>query len=310
MSSAAPVVGVDVGGTTMIVALVAESGEILDRVRLPSPAREGGTAVVRELSRLVEQRWPTAPLVGVGAAGVIDPGTGRIVEASATFHSWRGFELRTELSAALGKPVAVINDVNAFLLGEQRHGSAQGQPHCLGIMLGTGVGAAVVLSGTLHQGQHGAAAEIGHMPGFGEEPCTCGGTGHLESWASGRMIARRYNAARGLAGEASGGAVEVARRATAGDAIARQVFGQAGQMLGLAIVQAATLYDLTRVVLGGGVLSSWNWLEPGVQESLTRHRLISGGGIRLLRSTLGSDAVLLGAAALARDEANLKGNDA
>lgn len=291
-----PIVGIDIGGTTMVAARVLSDGTIVDPVRVPSPASVSGAAVVAELRRLVHERWPGAARVGVGAAGVIDPASGTIVEASDSFRGWRGYPLQAELAAALGTDVRVVNDVNAFLLGEQRFGAAAGRADCLGIMLGTGVGGAVILGGELWCGARGAAAEIGHMPGSGDEDCTCGGVGHLETLAAGRMIARRFTAARGA--DAVGDASHVADAADGGDEVARRVFWEAGRALGVAMVQAATLYDLDTVVIGGGVTRAWRWIAPGLAESLERYPLVSGAVLRVVRSKLGEQAVLLGAASV------------
>ncbi len=292
-----PVVGVDVGGTTMTVAQVLPDGTVRDPVQVPSPARRDGRCVVATVQEIVGARWPDASALGVGTAGVIEPATGRVLAASDSFHGWRGFSLRDELEQALHVPVAVDNDVNAFLLGEQRFGAAAGRDDCLGVMLGTGVGAAVLLGGRVHAGARGAAAELGHMPVRGDEPCSCGTPGHLEAWAAGRSIARRHGAARGLGRETPGGARAVAAAADAGDVEAVDVFRDAGEALGLALVQAATLFDLDTVVIGGSVAQSWHLLAPGVRTMLERYPLISGAALDVRPATLGSAAVLVGAAA-------------
>jgi glucokinase len=130
--------------------------------------------------------------VGVGAAGVIDRRDGSILAASDSFRDWAGYPLAHDLRAAFGVPVAVENDVNAFVEGERRFGAMRELDDVLGITLGTGVGGALVLAGELYTGPHGAAGEIGHMPGFGDRRCSCGRTGHLETLASGRSIVARW----------------------------------------------------------------------------------------------------------------------
>jgi glucokinase len=92
----------------------------------------------------------------VGAAGVIDHESGTIRAASALFADWAGFPLGPELAQRLGVPVRVENDVNAFLLGEAA-AAGPSVPDVLGVMLGTGVGGALVIGGELHHGPHGAA---------------------------------------------------------------------------------------------------------------------------------------------------------
>ncbi len=131
--------------------------------------------------------------VGVGAAGVVDARAGRILVASDSFRDWAGFAVTAAFEEAGSRvPAFLDNDVNAFLRGEAAAGAVAGEAHVLGMTLGTGVGGALWLDGALYDGPHGAAGEIGHVPGFGDLPCTCGGRGHLETLASGRAIAARY----------------------------------------------------------------------------------------------------------------------
>lgn len=285
-------IGVDIGGTSMSVARVLDSGDIIGRIDIPSPACESGARVVEEITRIVRHNWPDAQSVGIGAAGVIDT-EGTILAASDSFNDWAGFALGQETQQALGIPVGVENDVNAFLLGETYAGVLAGTDTSLGLMLGTGVGGAIMLDGQLLHGQRGAAAEIGHMPGFGDLPCTCGGRGHIETTSSGRGIAHRYALATGRQVHDAG---EVAQAARSGDSTAVDILVDAGRYAGLAIIQVATMLDLTAVVVGGGVTRDWDYLMAGISEVAAKYPLISGAQLDIHRSVLGADAVLIGAA--------------
>lgn len=282
----------------MTMAAVTSDGTILDRVELPSPAHQGGDAFVETIVAAVTRRWPRSRALGVGTAGTVDQITGAIIAASDSFSDWAQYPFRERLEQQLSRPVAVDNDVNAFLIGESRFGAARGRGDCLAVMLGTGVGGAVLLDGAVITGARGAAGEIGHMPGFGDRPCTCGGSGHLETLAGGRSIAQRYLEAGGSSVTTSG-ARAVGKAADLGDPIARRVLREAGEAVGLGLVIGATLLDLDSAVLGGGVLKAWKWLEPGIMDSLARHPLVSAAHLTVIRSELGADAVLLGAAASA-----------
>ncbi|MCR2819006.1 ROK family protein [Microbacterium sp. zg.Y1090] len=297
-ASSRVVAGVDIGGTKTAGALVAADGTVLARASRETPARDGGAAMAETAARVVEELYGRAGVradaVGVGAAGVVEHDTGTIRAASATFVGWTGFPLGERLAERLSLPVQVENDVNAFLLGETAWGAARGSD-VLGVMLGTGVGGALVMDGRLRHGPHGAAGEIGHTPGYGELRCTCGRTGHLETLASGTSIARRY-------AEATDRPLEpariVAQRARGGDPAARAVFADAGQAVALACVSAATLVDLPLVVVGGGVVEAWDLLAPAVQATLASDPPVSGVPLRIVPGTLRADAVVLGAAAL------------
>ncbi|MFI6930921.1 ROK family protein [Streptomyces sp. NPDC050287] len=297
------VAGVDIGGTTTHVALCEEDLTVVDRLEVPTPAAEGGTAMVGaalDAVRLLLERASGVRLlgVGVGAAGVVDARAGRVLVASDSFRGWAGFAVTAAVEEALGVPAFLDNDVNAFLRGETAAGAVAGEPHVLGMTLGTGVGGALWLDGALYDGPHGAAGEIGHVPGFGGLPCTCGGRGHLETLASGRAIEARYGERTGR----SLSAREVAGAAGADDPEALAVYEGAGAAVARALLMTAGLLDVTTFVVGGGVSRSWSLLEPAIRRTLTTEPPVSGHPVRVLPALLGQDAVAIGAAARARAE--------
>ncbi|WP_261989436.1 ROK family protein [Streptomyces sp. uw30] len=294
--------GVDIGGTTTQAVLCDPDLDVLHRVGLPTPAADGGAAMVGaalDAVRLLLGRTPARLLgVGVGAAGVVDARAGRVLVASDSFRGWAGFGVTAAVEEALGVPAFLDNDVNAFLRGEATAGAVAGVPDALGMTLGTGVGGALWLDGRLYDGPHGAAGELGHVPGFGDLPCTCGGRGHLETLASGRAIAARYAVRTGLSRTAG----EVAEAAVSGDGDALAVYEAAGAAVARALLLTAGLLDVTTVVVGGGVSRSWALLERSIQAALTAEPPVSGHPVRVLPSALGADAVAIGAAARARAE--------
>ncbi|MGW0580971.1 ROK family protein [Streptomyces sp. NPDC002920] len=304
MTAAVEVVaGVDIGGTTTQVVLCAADLGVIDRLGVPTPAAEGGAAMVGAaldaLRRLLD-RIPCRLLgVGVGAAGVVDARAGRILVASDSFRDWAGFPVTATVEEALGVPASLDNDVNAFLRGEVARGAVAGERHVLGMTLGTGVGGALWLDGALYDGPNGAAGEIGHVPGFGGLRCTCGGHGHLETLASGRSIAARYAERTGRSG-ARFTARGVAEAAALGDADALDVYEAAGAAVARAILVAAGLLDVTTFVIGGGVSRAWALLEPSLRRTLTAEPPVSGHPVRVLPAALGDDAVAVGAASRVR----------
>lgn len=297
---AAGFVGIDIGGTKIAALLVSAAGTVLARGSVRAPAALGGDAMADAAAELATGLAADADVVlvaaGVGAAGVIDHETGTIRAASATFVGWAGYPLADELHRRLGVLVRVENDVNAFLLGEVAAGDRT-EGDVLGVMLGTGVGGALIIEGDLHHGPRGAAGEIGHTPGYSDLVCTCGQIGHLETLASGTSIALRYQ-------ERTGGSVvdarDVAVRARSGDEDAIGVFDAAGRALALACASAATILDLPCAIVGGGVTAAWDLLEPAISRTLRTDFPVSGLPLRIIPAVLGSDAVALGAIETAR----------
>ncbi|MFC8801169.1 ROK family protein [Promicromonospora sp. NPDC057138] len=296
----APTAGVDIGGTKIRAAVVTSGGEVLASATAPTPS--GGQAMLDVAAGLVRRATAAAGVrvaaVGVGAAGVVDPGTGEVLAASDTFAGWVGTDVRTGLGARTGLPVVVANDVDSFLVGEATWGAVRGVGSAAGVALGTGVGGALWLDGALYRGA-GAAGEIGHMPGFGDARCTCGQRGHLETLASGRSVERRYAE---LGGADAGGvtAAEIESRARAGDEVAVRVLADAGHAVGSAVLVLAALLDVGHVVVGGGLARAWDLLEPALLARLRDEPPVSGHVIEVRPAVLGGDATVVGAAALAR----------
>lgn len=293
------VAGVDIGGTTTHVTLCADDLTVVDRLEVPTPAAAGGTAMAGaalDAVRLLLDRTDARLLgAGIGAAGVVDARAGRVLVASDSFRDWAGFAVTAAFEEALGVPAFLDNDVNAFLRGEATAGAVAGEPHVLGMTLGTGVGGALWLDGALYDGPHGAAGEIGHVPGFGDLPCTCGGRGHLETLASGRAIAGRYR-------ERTGRELSAQEVAKVCDPVALGLYEDAGAAVARALLVTAGLLDVTTVVIGGGVSRSWHLLAPAVQRALTAEPPVSGHPVRVVPALLGGDAVAVGAAARVRAE--------
>ncbi|WGW11448.1 ROK family protein [Saxibacter everestensis] len=293
--------GVDVGGTTTQVVACTQDLVVIDRESVRTPARTGGSAMMDAITDLIalllNRNRATASAIGVGAAGVVDQRTGAVLVASDSFVDWAGTQVATELSVRFDAGTVLENDVNAFVAGEVAVGAARGCGQVFGMTLGTGVGGSLMVDGMLWQGAHGAAGEIGHTPGFGDLPCTCGGKGHLETIASGRSIARRYER---LTARAEGvSAAEVAALARTGDGVAGEIFADAGAAVGRGVLMVAGLLDVDTVVVGGGVSQAWDLLEPTLSRELREEPPVSGAKIRVLRGELGTDAVALGAASLA-----------
>ncbi|MFF1645552.1 ROK family protein [Streptomyces sp. NPDC058240] len=298
--------GVDIGGTTTQVVVCAEDLTVLDRAEVATPAADGGRAMIGAalgaLAPLLERAPGRLAGCGVGAAGVVDSATGRILVASDSFAGWAGFAVTDAVEEALGVPAFLDNDVNAFLYGEVSGGAVRGESDVLGMTLGTGVGGALWTGGALFAGPHGAAGEIGHIPGFGDLLCSCGGRGHLETLASGRSIGARYADRTGRRLTAR----EVAQAVGRGDQDALAVYRAAGAGIAQAIVMTAGVVDITTVVVGGGVSRAWPLLEPLILTSLAADPPVSGHPVRLVKAALASDAVPVGAAARARQELTAK----
>ncbi|MFG3577948.1 ROK family protein [Micromonospora chersina] len=298
----APVLGIDIGGTKTAAALVDREGRVLRRREAPTPARSGPEAVLDAAARLAaDLLGAAAGPVGVGTAGTVDPATGTIRYATDSLPGWTGTPVADALTARLGRPVRVTNDVNAAALGECWAGAGRDNAHVLLVAVGTGLGGALVRNGRVEAGARGAAGEVGHLPAPGAERlrCGCGRHGHLEAIASGSGLAAAYAVETGT--EVTGRTV--ADRATAGDAVARRVVDRAGAALGAALAGLVALLDPDAVLVAGGAAGA---LLPAASAAYAAEVPASWADVPLQAAALGADAVLVGAARLAMDSHDLE----
>jgi glucokinase len=248
--------------------------------------------------------------VGVGAPGIVRPGTGQVGHAPNLPGFDSSVPLGARLAEVIGVPVLVENDVNAAIVGEQRSGAAVGHADVLGVWMGTGVGAGLILDGELRRGPRGVAGEIGHIvvrPGG--RPCGCGGLGHLEAYAGRRCMeaeARRRHAAGEhtllveLAGEGRMKSGVFSKALAKGDAVAVELIDEAVAAMGVALAAVVMLVDVTLVVVGGGLAEKLgDSLVASVAEATTA-LLPADLALSVVSAALGDDSGAIGAAALAR----------
>ncbi|WP_427385292.1 ROK family glucokinase [Janibacter sp. G56] len=321
-------IGVDIGGTKVAAGVVDETGRVHDRSRLDTPERSQSPAVVEEtLLRTVApllERHPDVVAVGVGAAGFVDAERGTVVFAPHL--SWRDEPLQHALEERLEVPVLVDNDANAALWAESRFGAARGADHVVMITLGTGIGGAMLIGGSLVRGRYGLAGEFGHMQVVpGGLRCECGNRGCWEQYSSGNALVRE---AQSLVSARSPMAADLLARtgndphqltgplvteaAQAGDATAIELFGEIGHWLGVGLANLAAALDPATFVIGGGVSAAGELLLAPARRTYATQ--LSGRGHRALADVvvaeLGNEAGLIGAADLARRHALHEGGPA
>ncbi len=306
MPLAAPAIGVDIGGTKVLAAVVDEAGRVRDTEEVATPvsaahpvtAAEVEDALVRVVTRLAERHGRST--VGVGAAGFVDAVGERV--RFAPHLPWRDEPLAENLTARLGRhlhgQVLVENDATAALWAEARFGVATEAQHVVMLTLGTGIGGALLLGGTLHRGANGMAGEFGHMQVVPDGlPCECGRRGCWEQYCSGRALVR---AAAAAGSSLSGRAITFS--AHAGDPAALAAYDEVGGWLGTGTANVVAAFDPELVVVGGGVSAAGELLLGPAREVLEDS--LVGAGYRtvpeLVAAELGPLAGVVGVADLAR----------
>jgi glucokinase len=313
--SAGETVGVDLGGTKMLVGVVA-GREVLYKDQEPSSGQSSEQlldTLEREISEALEVRT-SAAAVGLGIPCTIDRERGLAV--AAVNLPIRDLPIRDEIARRLGIPVFVDNDANVAALGEHRFGAARGARDAVMLTVGTGIGGGVIVEGELYRGASGAASEPGHMViDFDGPPCqgNCPNHGCLETFASGTALAREGGEAAdrspdsALARErASGREIDgraVAEAALAGDRDAAEVVDEAARRLGAGISGLANIFEPEVIVLGGGVAMALGerMLAPA-REELRSRALPPMNQTPVRLAELGPEAGMVGAAEMAREE--------
>lgn len=248
--------GIDLGGTKIeLIVLDAAGGE---RWRRRAPTPQGDyAATLNAIQCLVEQAQGEAGIiarVGIGAPGAISKVTGCLKNSNST--CLNGKPLREDLQRLLGRPVRIVNDADCFALSEAVDGAAAGKGVVFGVILGTGVGAGIVVNGTLLGGPNGIAGEWGHnpLPWPGDEerpgpPCYCGKHGCIETFLSGPGLAMAHQQASGQRLDAGA----IAARAAHGDQACEQSLRQYEERLARALAHVINILDPDAIVLGGGL---------------------------------------------------------
>jgi glucokinase len=309
-------IGVDIGGTRTKAGIVDESGSQLAELEMPTDPSAGTKSIltaVEELLRRAEQMSVGVEAVGIGAAGFVSSATGSVTLAPNLVYD--DPEIANAVYSRTGLPVVVDNDANAAAWGERSFGTAQGCDDIVLLTLGTGVGSGLISNGRLVRGATGAAGEFGHTVVDPEGPqCRCGLRGCIEQFSSGQAIARMGREAAETDPTTtilafadsieSITAEDVAKAARQLDETARDIMRRAGTMLGIGMSNIANLFDPEVIVLGGSVVKAGEpYLGPARDQLQTMTSAQRRRPMRLDVGLLGQEAAILGAAALALDQA-------
>jgi len=308
-------IGVDLGGTKMLVGVVGAGGDVAHR-RVAGSAGLDAEAVLRLLEdelRIALEAHPGVAAIGLGVPCTIDRGRGLCV--SAVNLPLIDVPVRDRIAERLGRPVSIDNDGNVAAIAESRLGAARGARDVVLLTIGTGIGGGLIIDGRPYRGSHGAGAELGHVVvDIDGPPCqgNCPNRGCIEAIASGtalRAEAERAVAAApdsGLASRAAAGAPIDGRLVTelarSGEPVSIAVLETIGRRIGVALSGLANIFDPEVIVLGGGVMAAGDLLLDPARAELRERALPPQNATPVRAAALGADAGMVGAALLAADE--------
>jgi glucokinase len=270
--------GVDIGGTKIQVGVV-QDGELIQEVRFETSASASKEQILAELAHNL------APLVtadvagiGIGVPGLVDEEEG-IVHNVQNIPSWREVHLKQHLASYFDKPVYLTNDANAFAIGEKMYGQGRPYANLVGLALGTGLGAGIIINHQLYSGTLSSAGEFGMIPYLDKT---------LEDYCSGKFFGQRTNRP-GAAWQAL---------AQQGDAEALTVYAEFGRHLGQALYIILYALSPEAIFLGGSVSQGYEFFRGGLYESLAAFPFRQITDRLVVAPSLIGNAAVLGAAAL------------
>jgi len=308
------VLAADLGGTNLRMAVVNGYGEIVFRHKVSTPnngRREDILdAITGSVERCVSETRGGTRISAFGAAvpAIVNSRDG-IILRSPNLPVLNGFEFASHFREKLGMPVVLENDANSAAVGENWKGASRGIENSICVTLGTGVGGGIIIDGKLLRGVDGTAGEIGHIAVEPEgHPCGCGSKGCVEQYSSAIAIKRLVTELSQrfpdsvLSGETDVTPLMVYEAGLAGDKLSLEVFRSFATYLGIALGGLVNVLNPEAIVLGGGVSAGWDLFIDDLRAEITRRAFPHPAErVRLMRSELGDDAGIVGAAFLAAE---------
>ncbi|HEX7188968.1 MAG TPA: ROK family transcriptional regulator [Actinomycetes bacterium] len=318
LASSLRFLGIDIGATSVDVAVTDGELRVLGQVSESVDVRRGPDSVLAVVLELVGKLRAEGLAVDIHGAGVGVPGPvsfrDGVPVAPPIMPGWDQFPVRTVLSQHLRCPVLLDNDVNIMALGEMHAGLARSVEDLLFVKVGTGVGCGIVVHGAVYRGASGSAGDIGHIRVDDDGPvCSCGNVGCLEAYFSGAALARdATEAARAgrsevlaerLSESGTLTAADVAAAAGSGDQVAVELVRAGGGRLGLALAGLVSFFNPAMVVIGGEVAAGLGHpLLAEIRGVVYRRSLpLATGNLPIVLSELGPQAGVVGAARLISD---------
>jgi glucokinase len=321
------VVGVDLGGTNIVVGVLpmdGGDGSVLAEQNVPTEAARGAKFVVDRIVALVQEairqvisrhggRESDFAGIGIGSPGPLDRATGTVINTPNL--GWRNFPLRDLIANAIGLPATLDNDANCATYGEWWLGAGRNVDHLVGLTLGTGIGGGIVLNGEILHGANDAAGEIGHMSiDSNGRKCKCGNYGCLEAYASGPAIALRAvegieSGIESLLPALVSGRLDEITAATVyeavvlGDQYANDVMRETAKMLGAGVANIINILNPEMVVIAGGVTRAGDHLFVPLRAEVRRRAFkVAQEACQIVPAQLPGLAGLIGAAAVFKKE--------
>jgi len=309
-------VGIDLGGTKICTIIIDKKGTILSRIKTKIGGEDNLDSIVDSIIKTYKDAIKDASLeekdiisVGMAVPSSVNIETKTLIYAPN--FGWKNIQLSKIISEKLKKPLFMDNDANMGIYGEYALGAAKGLKHIYGIFVGTGIGGGYIINDEIVRGSNFTAGEIGHIiVKIDGTKCNCGRKGCLEAIASKVGIVKYIKKMIEKKGEKtmldkfspdwkkSVGSSALHKALTNGDKVVKKAIIRSGKAIGIAAANIVNLIGVEGIILGGGVIEELgDFLIPIIKQNLIEYSMSNGADkIKLLKSTLGDNAVALGVA--------------
>lgn len=316
-------IGVDLGGTKILTALSNAKGDILNKFYISTEAGKGQEHVIKNILKSIDNVLEGQNLnksdikrIGIGSPGPLNIKEGLIYEAPNL--NWVNVPIGKILKDRTGLEVILENDANAAALGEKWFGAGKDVDNMIYMTVSTGIGGGIIIDKRILHGINDTAGEIGHMVIKADGPrCACGNRGCFEVLASGTAISARgrelaavspdsllYKLVDGDLSKIDGQIV--AKAAKMGDEIALKIWDDEAYYLGIGIANLLNVFNTEKIILGGGVMNSWDLFKDKMTEVLKEYAFKSAyNSVEIRRAALGSEVGVKGAIAVAMGDSLL-----
>lgn len=306
-------IAIDLGGTNLRMAVVDKSGNVAHSSRQPTPG--DSASIIEAITSLVtnglfycESSGIDAVGVGVATGGRVDFLNGVIVDSTALIPEWKNITLKAILEKRFGRPAFVDNDGNCFAVAERLFGKGKGVDNFIALVLGTGIGGGIYVSGKILRGSKNFAAEIGHVSIDANGPaCSCGGRGCVELYASGSGIVRLASGDPHLQNlQSEGGPISsktIGDAARRNDQAAIALLEGAGHKLGIAVAGLVNVFNPEIVIVSGSLVElEYPFLQEFRKTVMEFAMKSNSNDLRIAVSDFPAEGGILGAAAMVFEE--------
>lgn len=307
------VIGIDIGGTKINIASISNQGEIFSLKQEKTKEKHLIDQVIEAIKNMKQDLDSPVEAIGVGTAGRVNVKEGSIAFATSNLPNWEGTQVRRILEHHFQIPVAVDNDANCAAYAEKVCGAAFDVDHFLCITIGTGVGAGLMTNGSIIHGENGSTGEVGHMILYPKgKPCNCGKEGCWEQYVSGTALQSAINENEILNslsltpeklfqyGATMNSADELSSKEYLQEV--DKIIDDFITDLSYGLQNLQTIFDPTRIILGGGVVESSQYWWERLQEKLANYKV----PIHIRKAELQNQAGVIGAGLMAHKLLEMK----